>query len=156
MASNSWRKSTMKSTIFVTAVSMTPLWQKTISKVSPHTFCVKVIGIMQDNLPLKGARATRVWGTQSQRCHICTVVSMTPLCLSQQCQWHRNQLCQISLQIRSHIRKGFNLCIRDPGEVVWWKKQRSKISCQGPFNESSLVELAAAVLKVRHILTSPV
>jgi hypothetical protein len=53
-----------------------------------------------------------------------TAVSMTLLC---------NNLCRLSSRIRSHIRKGFNLCIRDPGEVVWWKKQRSKISCQCSF-----------------------
>jgi hypothetical protein len=60
-----------------------------------------------------------------------TAMSMTPLC---------NQLCRLSSRIRSHIRKGFNLCIRGTGKVVWWwKKQRSKISCQGPFNKRRLV-----------------
>jgi hypothetical protein len=43
--------------------------------------------------------------------------SMTPLC---------NQLCRLSSWIRSHTRKV---------EVVWWKKQSSKIFCQGPFNK---------------------
>jgi hypothetical protein len=43
-----------------------------------------------------------------------------------------NQLCRLSSRIRNHIRKGFNLCIRDPGEVVWWKQTGSKILCQGP------------------------
>jgi hypothetical protein len=52
-----------------------------------------------------------------------TAVSMTPLCY---------QFCRLSSRIRGHIRKGFNLCIRDPWEFVWWKK-RSKISCQGSF-----------------------
>jgi hypothetical protein len=53
---------------------------------------VKVICIVQDNLPinlLKVARATRIWGPKSQQCHICTTVSLTWLCMSQQCQWHR-------------------------------------------------------------------
>jgi hypothetical protein len=59
-------------------------------------------------------------GVNDSAVHV-TAVSMTPLC---------NQLCRLSSRIRSHIRKGFNLCIRDPGEVVWWKKkQTSKISC---------------------------
>jgi hypothetical protein len=39
-----------------------------------------------------------------------------------------NHFCQLSWLSQSHIRKGFNLCIRDPGEVVWWKNS-SKISC---------------------------
>jgi hypothetical protein len=42
-----------------------------------------------------------------------TAVSLTQLC---------NQLCWKFFRIWSHIWKGFNLCIRDPGEVVWWKK----------------------------------
>jgi hypothetical protein len=79
----------------------------------------------------------------------CTVVSMTPLYLEQRCQWDRCVMhsgfsdaillkvqrchwhrcvqiwrvhCRISLRIRSHIQKG-----------IWWKKQWSKISCQGPY-----------------------
>jgi hypothetical protein len=39
-----------------------------------------------------------------------------------------NHFCQLSSLSQSHIPKGFNLCIRDPGEVVWWKNS-SKISC---------------------------
>jgi hypothetical protein len=54
----------------------------------------------------------------------CTAMSLSPLC---------TQLFWLSLQIRSHIRKGFNLCITDPGEVVWWNKTEVEISCQGPF-----------------------
>jgi hypothetical protein len=54
----------------------------------------------------------------------CTPVSLTPLC---------NQLCRIDSRIRRYIRKGFNPCIRGSGEVIWWKKQRSKISCHSPF-----------------------
>jgi hypothetical protein len=42
---------------------------------------------------------------------------------------------RFSPRIRSHIQKGFNLCIRGLGGVVWWKNQRSKISCQGLFNQ---------------------
>jgi hypothetical protein len=144
MASNSRRKSTMKSPILVTQ------WQKR-SLVNPHIFRVKVIGIVPDNLsmyvfsidiPLKVARALEyeVQGHSgvifAQRCqwHQCamcsrdirekvgciavsmtctTAVSLTPLC---------NKLCRLSLRIWSHIRKGFNQCIRGPGEVVWWKK----------------------------------
>jgi hypothetical protein len=89
-----------------------------------------------------------------------TTASMTPLChvhpsqISLQkamcriiCEDIRkkvavcNQLCWLSSWIWSHIRKGFSLCIRGPGEVVWWKKQRSKISCQGPFNLFNLLLL---------------
>jgi hypothetical protein len=33
------------------------------------------------------------------------------------------------------FEKDFKSCIRGPGEVGRWKNQRSKISCQGPFNE---------------------
>jgi hypothetical protein len=74
----------------------------------------------------------------------CTSVSITPLCISQRCQWlscgyrigvnysavHAtavsmtplcNQLCWFTPQIRSHIQKGFNPCIRGLGRVVWWK-----------------------------------
>jgi hypothetical protein len=94
-------------------------------------------------------------GVNDTAVHI-TSVSMTPLCMSQRCQWLRcachsvandsavhvsavtmtllcNQLCRFTPQIWSHIQKGFNPCIRGLGGVVWWKKQRSKISCQGPF-----------------------
>jgi hypothetical protein len=39
--------------------------------------------------PFKVARATRIWGPKSQRCHNCTTVSITPLCMSQRCQWLR-------------------------------------------------------------------
>jgi hypothetical protein len=42
-----------------------------------------------------------------------------------------NQLCLLSSRIQSHIWKDFDPCIRGPGDVVWWKKQRLKISCQG-------------------------
>jgi hypothetical protein len=64
-ASNSENKSTMKSPILVTAVSMKPLWQKR-SSVNPNIFCVKVIDLVQDNLhmnvfstdiPFKGSQS---------------------------------------------------------------------------------------------------
>jgi hypothetical protein len=67
MASNSRWKSTMKSPILVTAVSM-------------YFFAYVFFSI---DIPLKIARATRIWGPKSQRCHICTAVSMTLLCMSQ-------------------------------------------------------------------------
>jgi hypothetical protein len=44
-----------------------------------------------------------------------TAVSMTPLC---------NQLCRISSRIQSCIRKGFNPCIRGPGEATRGRKIR--------------------------------
>jgi hypothetical protein len=79
----------------------------------------------------------------------CTTVSLTPLWHAQRCHLHRcdmhsgvidtavtgtavlftplcNQLCRLSSRIRSHIRKGFNMGIRGPGEVVWWKKPASE------------------------------
>jgi hypothetical protein len=34
------------------------------------------------DIPLKVARTDRIWGPRSQRCHICTAVSLTPLCMS--------------------------------------------------------------------------
>jgi hypothetical protein len=42
----------MKLPIFVTAVSMTHRCDKKQSLVNPHILCVKVIGIVQDNLPM--------------------------------------------------------------------------------------------------------
>jgi hypothetical protein len=39
-------------------------------------------------------------------------------------------------RIRSYIQKDFNPCIRGLGGVVWWKNQRSKISCQGPIKNA--------------------
>jgi hypothetical protein len=53
---------------------------------NPHIFCMKVIGIVQDNLfgmffgwifPLKVARASQILGPTSQRCHISTALSLT-------------------------------------------------------------------------------
>jgi hypothetical protein len=62
---------------------------------------------------------------------------MILLCMSQRCQWHRCAVC-IWVRYPYKIRKGFNPCIRGPGEVVWReKKQRSNISCEGPFNFSA-------------------
>jgi hypothetical protein len=95
-------------------------------------------------------------GVKDSTVHV-TAVSMTPLCISQRSQWlcyacHSgvndsavhvtavsmtpmcNQLCKFTPEIRIHIQKGFNRCIRGLRGVVWWKKQRLKISCQGPFN----------------------
>jgi hypothetical protein len=73
---------------------------------------------------------------QWHRCACCVndtsvhiiAVSLTPLC---------HQLCWLSSRIRSHIGKGFNLVYQGPrGSCLMKikKKQRSKISCQGPFN----------------------
>jgi hypothetical protein len=47
-------------------------------------------------------------------------VSMTPL---------MHQLCQITSRIWSHIQKYFDLLIRGPGGIVWWKKTRGQKSC---------------------------
>jgi hypothetical protein len=64
--------------------------------------------------------------------------------LLQRCHWHRcdeNRRfhSRFSSRIRNHIQKGFNPCIRGLGGVVRWKKnQRSKISCQGPFNSRGI------------------
>jgi hypothetical protein len=80
-----------------------------------------------------------------------TAVSMTPLWYAQLCHWHLcdmhssiidtavtcsavsvtplcNQLGRLSSLIRSHIRIGFNPCIRGPGKVFWWKKTRGRKS----------------------------
>jgi hypothetical protein len=119
-----------------------------------HIFCVKVISIVQDNFPMKvfsidtpfkgsqshsnmRSKVTAVSyllnGVNDSTVHV-TAVSMTLLCV--RCQWLRcvelfAKIFKKSLRIRSHIRKGFYLCIKDLGEDVWWNKQRSKISCQG-------------------------
>jgi hypothetical protein len=136
MASNSRRKSTMKSSI---------LSHNDFRDKNAHIMCVcmKVIGIGQENLPMyvfsidisfKGRQSLsnmRSKDTVVSYLHsgvidtvlTGSVVSLTPLC---------NRLCRLSSQILSHIRKGFNLCIGDPGEVVWWKKQRSKSRARVP------------------------
>jgi hypothetical protein len=71
---------------------------KKLSLVNPHIFCVKVIGIVQDNLPMnvfsidipfKGSQSHSNMRYKVTACHICTVVSLTPLCMSQRCQSHR-------------------------------------------------------------------
>jgi hypothetical protein len=105
--------------------------------------CVKVIGMVQDNLPTYVFSIDIPVSLTSFYLQV-TVVSMTPLCrvqLSQisykkqcvelfakklvalQCQCHRcyMQISVIDTDVQptlSIIRKGFNLCIRDPGEVV--------------------------------------
>jgi hypothetical protein len=48
----------------------------------------------------------------------CTAVSLTTLC---------NQLCQLSLRIRSHIPKCFNPCIRGPGEYLMKNRGRKSL-----------------------------
>jgi hypothetical protein len=66
--------------------------------------------------------------------------------VAQRCQWHRcdmhNGVTDTAVQptlsnifANSKLYSiGFNLCIRGSVKVVlWWKNQRSKISCQGPF-----------------------
>jgi hypothetical protein len=83
------------SAVHVTAVSMTPLRRVQLSQISlEKTLCRIICEIIRHKVG-------------------CTEVSVTPLCMSQRCQ-----LCRLSSQIRSHIRKGFSLCIRGPGEVV--------------------------------------
>jgi hypothetical protein len=84
MTSNSPRKSTMKSPIFVTAVSMTQLLQKTI----PY-FCVKGMGKVQDNLPKNVFSIDIPFNGSQSHSNMrpkVTAVSMTPLCNSQRCQ----------------------------------------------------------------------
>jgi hypothetical protein len=54
------------------------------------------------------------------------------------CDKNRRLLSRFSRRILIHIEKGINPCIRGLGGVVWWKNQRSKISCQGPFNDNSV------------------
>jgi hypothetical protein len=68
-----------------------------------------------------------------------TEVSMTPMCMPKRCQWlhyecHNgndtavNQLCRFTPQIRSHIQKGFNTCIRGPRGSCWMNKNRGRKS----------------------------
>jgi hypothetical protein len=94
----------------------------------------------------------------------CTAVSMKPLWNAQRYQWHRcdmhsgvidtavtgtavpltplcNQLCRLSSRIRSHIRKGFNPCIRGPGEVVKWKKQEVENLVSGSCHNKKFLQL---------------
>jgi hypothetical protein len=80
-----------------------------------------------------------------QNLHHCTAVSITPLWRAQRCQWLRyaghsgvNRQLQnrFSRRILIHIQKYFNPCIGGLGGVVWWKNQRLKISCPGPFNKT--------------------
>jgi hypothetical protein len=52
--------------------------------------------------------------------------------------WHRmHDFCIrksiTSRRIRSRIQKGFSPWIRGPGGIVWWQKQRVKISWHCPF-----------------------
>jgi hypothetical protein len=49
----------------------------------------------------------------------CTAESITPLC---------SQLWSFSLQIRSHIQKGFNPCNTRLGGVVWWTEVKNLMS----------------------------
>jgi hypothetical protein len=107
------------------------------SLVTPLYFCLKVKGIVQDNLPMHVFLINMpVKGSQSHskmRSNV-TVVSYFHSGvndLNVPCAAKSD--CRLPSRIQSHIQKGFNMCIRDPGEVVGWKKQRSKISCQGPF-----------------------
>jgi hypothetical protein len=84
---------------------------KKLSLVNPHIFCVKVIGIVQDNLPMnvfsidipfKGSQSHSNMRYKVTACHICTVVPMTLLCMSQRCQWHR---CAMSSWVRFPYKK---------------------------------------------------
>jgi hypothetical protein len=54
---------------------------------------------------------------------------------------------QFSRRILIHIQKGFNPC-RDPGKLFVEKSQRSKISCQGPFEDCVCV----ATVEITRIL----
>jgi hypothetical protein len=81
-------------------------------------------------------------GVNDSAVHV-TAESMTPLCTSQRSHW----LCcdktrwlqsRFARRILIHIEKGFNPCLRGLGGVVWWKNQRSKISCQGPFKSTTV------------------
>jgi hypothetical protein len=58
----------------------------------------------------------------------------------QRCHWHRwnrfwRLLKRLSRRIRSHMRKGFSLLIRDLYGVDWWKNRESKISWHCPFKK---------------------
>jgi hypothetical protein len=97
------------STVHVTAVSMTPLCSQVNFPYKKQ--CVELFAKIFEKIWLHSV--------VNDTAVPVTAVSMTPLC---------TQLCRLSSRIRSHIRKGFNLCIRDPGEVVWWTKNRGRKS----------------------------
>jgi hypothetical protein len=91
--------------------------------------CVKVIGIVQDNWHrsvffyryslLKVGRASGMWGPKSQRCHIFTAVSMTPLC--------RVQLSQISLQKKSVLNFSWRYSKKRKLEAIFEKALRAQV-----------------------------
>jgi hypothetical protein len=101
---------------------------------------------------LKVARASRIWSPKSQQCHIytgvsylhsgviehrrtcrsgdndtaviCTAVSFTPLWHEQGCHWQHcgTNFVNYLREFEAIFEKALTWCIRDPGEVVWWKK----------------------------------
>jgi hypothetical protein len=159
----------------------------------PHIFYLKVIGIVQDNLPmyvfrkifpLKVARASRIWGPKSQRCPfksgvidtavhdtavsmtplccvqpsqiswykktvcrnifedtgirkkvVCTAVSLTLLWQVQRCHWHRCAIIFVDYlrEFKAIFEKALTSVSGTQGKLFDEKKQRSKISCPGPF-----------------------
>jgi hypothetical protein len=139
MASNSRRKLTMK------------CCDKKRSLVNTHIFCVKVIDIVSGQfayvcfsigIPFKGSQSH---SNMRSKVTAVSYLSMTPLCMSQRCQWLRCATNFVDTpQIRSSIQKG--PCIRDLGGVIWWKKQRSKIFCQGLFNLIDIRMMGSPVL----------
>jgi hypothetical protein len=108
-----------------TEVSMTPLC-KCDTAVTFGTHIRVALATFKENINLKNIHRkiflhyiynihTKIWGLTEDRF------------LSQRCHWHR---CDENRRFRSwsvsrmwsHIKKGSNLCIRDLGGVVWWKK----------------------------------
>jgi hypothetical protein len=113
----------------VTAVPMTLLFKSQRCHLHRCVVCSKIIcphknSIVVDHSQKFSTKLVAQW------CHwhhfdihssvidtavTCTAVSLTML---------SNQLCWFSMQIQSHIQKGFNPCIRGLGEVVWWNRGR--------------------------------
>jgi hypothetical protein len=85
-------------------------WDKKLSLLNPHIFCVKVLGIVHDNLPknvfsidipFKGSQRLSNMRSKVTTVHTCPAVTMTPLCMSQRCKWHRCATCSRVMQISS-------------------------------------------------------
>jgi hypothetical protein len=128
---------------------MTPLWQKTISR-PPFCVCESYrysVGQLAYecffSMPLKVARALRRC-QKSQRCHICTAVSMTPLFISQQCQWLRCAVCMPKRRKWQSSHSGvndFTVHVTAVSMTPLWYAQRSQWLCSACYsrvNDSNL------------------
>jgi hypothetical protein len=131
------------STVHVPAVSMTPLCISQWRQWHRFAVCSQIIFLHKKTVVFRiiHENVQQSWlhsGATNTDVNI-TEVSMTPMCMPKRCQWlhyecHNgndtavNQLCRFTPQIRSHIQKGFNTCIRGPRGSCWMNKNRGRKS----------------------------